>query len=100
MTEIDFRGFPRLLVRTNAWQDLDSFLSHIPTVDPELAPFLESRGVSLLGVDLPSIDTIDSKELKAHHALHQHHIYYCPRFRVAPCGACALLPCHAAAGFG
>lgn len=75
LTEIDFKGFPRLLVRTDAWQDLDSFPSHIPPVDPDLAPFLASRGVGLLGVDLPSVDAIDSKELKAHHTLYQHNIH-------------------------
>ncbi len=32
---------------------------------------LAARGVTLIGVDLPSVDQIDSKDLPVHHALYR-----------------------------
>ncbi|KRF64598.1 kynurenine formamidase [Bacillus sp. Soil768D1] len=68
-TGIDFTGIERLLLATGQWKDLSRFPEWIPTIDPELAPYLADRGVKLLGLDLPSVDYLDSKELPAHHAL-------------------------------
>lgn len=62
-------GAERLLIRTNAWKDRRSFPKAIPAVDPALGPFLKEAGVRLLGLDLPSVDVLDSKELPGHHAL-------------------------------
>ncbi len=42
---------------------------------PSLAERLGELGISLIGLDLPSVDAIDSKEMAAHHALAQHGIY-------------------------
>lgn len=68
-TGIDFTGIERLLLATGQWKDLSRFPEWIPTIDPELAPYLADKGVKLLGLDLPSVDYLDSKELPAHHAL-------------------------------
>lgn len=68
---VDLEGVERLLIRTDAWSDRHAFPSSIPPVEPELAAFLSERGVRLLGLDLPSVDTIDSKELSAHHELNR-----------------------------
>jgi len=65
----DLEGVTRLLIRTGAWQDRTVFPTAIPPVEPELAEYLASRGIRLLGLDLPSVDPIDSKELSAHHML-------------------------------
>lgn len=68
-------GVTRLLIRTGAWKDRTRFPTSIPHIRPELAPYLAERGVRLLGLDLPSVDPLDSKELPAHHALHRSGIY-------------------------
>ena len=37
--------------------------------DPDVAAWLQEKGVRLLGLDLPSVDLIDAKVLQNHHAL-------------------------------
>lgn len=70
----DFRhanleGVTRLLIRTGAWEDRTVFPESIPHLEPEAAAYLSERGVRLIGLDLPSVDPLDSKELSAHHEL-------------------------------
>lgn len=60
---------PRLLLKTGAWPDSTKFPRAIPVLAQGVAEWLQGRGVNLLGVDLPSVDPIDSKELRNHHAL-------------------------------
>ena len=59
----------RLLLKTNAWRNDKSFPTEVPVVDLDVPEFLASRKIVLLGVDLPSVDRIDSRELPNHHAL-------------------------------
>src|SRR5436309_5816981 len=59
----------RLLVKTGRWRDSTNFPSRIPVIAAELPSWLQKNGVQLLGVDLPSMDEIDSKSLQNHHAL-------------------------------
>jgi arylformamidase len=66
---IELTGVRRLLVATGQWKDLSRFPEWIPSVEPDLAPFLANKGVRLLGLDLPSVDCLDSKELPAHNKL-------------------------------
>ncbi len=60
---------PRLLLKTGAWPDSSRFPSAIPVLAEGVAAWMQSRGVKLLGLDLPSVDAIDSKDLRNHHAL-------------------------------
>ncbi len=60
----------RILVRTRriasqSWSDFSA-------LEPALLDHLARRGVLLVGVDSPSVDTADSKELPSHHALLHH----------------------------
>ena len=41
----------------------------IPVIAPDVADWLQSRKVRLIGLDLPSVDRIDAKVLQNHHAL-------------------------------
>jgi len=66
---LDGRATPRVLVRTNACDDKSLFPSRIPTLAPDVPTWLGQQGVRLLGLDLPSVDQIDSKSLPIHHAL-------------------------------
>lgn len=60
---------PRLLLRTNGWTDDTRFPEGIPVLAADVPEWLHSQGVELLGVDVPSVDPIDSKDLPVHHAL-------------------------------
>lgn len=72
---VDLIGVTRLLLRTSSWSDPEQFPATICYLRPDLAPFLAEKGVRLIGVDVPSVDPLDSKELPSHHALHQHEIH-------------------------
>ena len=63
------RDAPRVLLKTGAWPDSNIFPKEIPTISREVPSWLQARGVMLLGVDVPSVDAIDSKDLPNHHAL-------------------------------
>ncbi|MFC4077830.1 arylformamidase [Salinithrix halophila] len=71
----ELAGVERLLLRTGVWTDRCTFPERIPPVEPELALWLAERGIRLLGLDLPSVDPLDSKELPAHHALARHGVH-------------------------
>ncbi|WP_042347283.1 arylformamidase [Bacillus massiliigorillae] len=75
LSRFELDGVTRLLIRTDAWTNRSVFPTEIPEIEPELASYLEKRGVYLLGLDLPSVDPIDSKELMAHHELTRHGIH-------------------------
>ncbi|GAB6256806.1 MULTISPECIES: arylformamidase [Peribacillus] len=75
LSSIDLTGVTRLLIRTDAWQDRSVFPQTIPPIQPELAAYLSEMGVRLIGLDLPSVDPLDSKELSAHHELAGHGIH-------------------------
>ena len=72
---VELKGVKRLLIRTDAWQDKTVFPESIPHIEPELASYLAGKGVQLLGLDLPSVDPLDSKELSAHHELNKQGIH-------------------------
>jgi arylformamidase len=59
----------RLLVKTGRWSDSTVFPDKIPVIAADVPAWLQKNGVKLLGLDLPSVDEIDSKSLQNHHAL-------------------------------
>src|SRR5438876_11036418 len=59
----------RLLVKTGRWNNSAVFPDRIPVIAADIAAWLQKNGVKLLGLDLPSVDEIDSKSLQNHHAL-------------------------------
>jgi arylformamidase len=60
---------PRLLLKTEVWSDSKIFPDWIPAIAPDVPDWLRARKVKLLGLDLPSVDPIEAKELANHHAL-------------------------------
>ncbi|MFZ3580003.1 arylformamidase [Virgibacillus sp. DJP39] len=64
-------GVKRVLLKTSLPNDPTRFPKRIPVLDPRIANYLSEKGVKLLGVDMPSVDAIDSKELPTHHSLYQ-----------------------------
>jgi arylformamidase len=75
LQDVPLQGVKRLLIKSGAWQDKTIFPKSIPHIEPELAAYLAEQGVQLLGLDLPSVDPLDSKELSAHHELNRHGIH-------------------------
>lgn len=75
LSEFDLEGVTRLLIRTDAWKNRHLFPESIPPLEPELAAYLAKHGVRLIGLDLPSVDPLESKELSAHHELTQYGIH-------------------------
>ena len=67
--EQDIGTASRLLVKTGVWQDSTVFPPWIPVIAPQVAEWLGTRSVKLLGLDLPSVDPIDAKVLANHRAL-------------------------------
>jgi arylformamidase len=74
LSRFDLSHTPRVLLRTDAWSDYGRFPQQIPTLEQDVPAWLATQGVSLVGVDLPSVDAIDSKDLPIHHALGSHRI--------------------------
>lgn len=68
-------GTKRVLFKTRCWEDRSVFPDEIVPLKPEAVQVLYEFGVCLIGVDMPSVDPLDSKELDAHHALYEHNIH-------------------------
>ncbi|HEX3146513.1 MAG TPA: cyclase family protein [Gemmataceae bacterium] len=66
---LDFTSTPRVMFHTGGWPDTSRFPDAIPVMETDLPDWLADRGVRLIGVDLPSVDALDSKTLDNHHAL-------------------------------
>ncbi|WP_369899661.1 arylformamidase [Bacillus manliponensis] len=62
-------GIERVLLRTSSHGNAKLFPKKIPHLRADIAPFLKEKGVRLIGVDVPSVDPLDDKELAAHHTL-------------------------------
>ncbi|MBG9785878.1 arylformamidase [Shouchella lehensis] len=65
----DLTGVRRLLIKTKSKTDSTVFPTDIPYVTEDGANYLLKKGVSLLGVDVPSVDPLTSKDLVGHHSL-------------------------------
>jgi arylformamidase len=59
----------RLLIKTGRWRDSAVFPKQIPVIAADIAAWLQKNGVKILGLDVPSVDEIDSRSLQNHHAL-------------------------------
>jgi arylformamidase len=68
LQSFDLFGVQRLLLKTNVPNQPERFPESIPLLDPDLGPFFKEKGIVLLGVDVPSVDPLDSKDLKTHHS--------------------------------
>ena len=67
-------GVKRVLFCTNTYPDPRVFNRDFAAFSPEALDFLGSRGVLLVGIDTPSVDLFDSKDLPAHQMLYNHGI--------------------------
>lgn len=58
----------RVLIVTGTFPDPESFNEDFSGLAPELIEHLAGQGTRLIGVDMPSVDAFDSKDLPAHNA--------------------------------
>jgi arylformamidase len=61
----------RVLLRTDTWLSSSEFPVSIPTLSLEAVRKLAAQSVVLVGLDVPSVDQLDSKDLPIHHALYR-----------------------------
>jgi len=66
---------PRILIRTETFPNHELFREDFAALTAHAITYLASRGVLLVGIDTPSIDPFDSKDLPTHHALVAHGLY-------------------------
>lgn len=62
----------RLLIATGTYPDPTRFRADFAALSPALVDWLAEAGLRLVGVDTPSVDPADSKELPAHQAARLH----------------------------
>ncbi|HKB56884.1 MAG TPA: cyclase family protein [Lacunisphaera sp.] len=65
----DFSATPRVLFKSDSWTDPAVFPTTWPLLAADVPAWLSARGVKLVGMDVPSVDHITSKDLPIHHAL-------------------------------
>jgi arylformamidase len=65
-TELGVIRHPRVLLRTGTFPDFTRWNSDFAGIDPALIDLLADRGVALIGIDTPSVDVQESKDLPAH----------------------------------
>jgi len=65
---------PRVLLRTGTFPDPNRWNNDFAALSVELVDALAARGVFTIGIDTPSVDLIDSKDLPAHNAVLRHDI--------------------------
>ena len=59
---------PRVLLKTGTYPDPENFNEDFAALSVELVERLHEEGVILIGIDGPSVDLFDSKDLPAHQA--------------------------------
>jgi arylformamidase len=63
---------PRILLRTGTFLDPNKWQEDFAAIAPLLVERLAGQGVKLVGIDAPSVDLFDSKDLPAHKAFLKH----------------------------
>jgi arylformamidase len=62
----------RLLLATGTYPNWEEFSPDFAAYEPAFVDLLHDNGVKLIGIDTPSIDLFDSKEMPSHHAVLRH----------------------------
>ncbi len=63
---------PRVLFATGTYPDATAFNEDFAALSPALVDRLHELGVALVGIDTPSVDLFDSKDLPSHKAFLRH----------------------------
>ncbi len=73
LEDFEIRG-TILLIRTQKEYVTEKFPETVPVMTEDAVEYLAFLGIRLYGIDVPSVDALDSKDLAIHHALHQNDI--------------------------
>ena len=65
---------PRVLFATGTYPDPQNWNADFAALSVELIDFLHDRGVITVGIDTPSVDLFESKDLPAHKAILRHNM--------------------------
>lgn len=65
---------PRVLLATGTYPDPQNWNADFAALSVELVDFLHERGVITVGIDTPSVDLFESKDLPAHKAILGHNM--------------------------
>jgi arylformamidase len=65
----DFSATPRVLFKSDSWTDPAVFPASWPLLAADAPAWLGRHGVRLVGLDVPSVDHLTSKDMSIHHAL-------------------------------
>lgn len=63
---------PRVLLKTGSFPDPQDWNTDFCALSAELVDHVHAAGGVLIGIDTPSVDLFDDKELESHHALARH----------------------------
>ncbi|MGF2614998.1 arylformamidase [Rossellomorea vietnamensis] len=69
LESLNLEGITKLLIRTGSWEDRNAFPDKITYLRESAGPILKAKGIDLIGVDVPSVDPLNSKDLPAHRSL-------------------------------
>ncbi len=58
---------PRVLLRTESFPDPNTFNTDFTALSADLVDFFADKGVRLVGIDTPSVDPAEARDLTAHH---------------------------------
>lgn len=73
LEELHLEGIQRLLFKTTE-KNSTHFKEQFPLLTKEAVEYLSEVGVQLIGIDAPSVDAVDSKDLPIHHELQKQNI--------------------------
>lgn len=65
---------PRILFKTNSFPNPYKWNNDFNSLSPELINYLAQKKVILIGIDTPSVDPFDSKDLESHNEIHKNNI--------------------------
>lgn len=74
LVALDFGGAERLLLKTGSHPTPTKFPENFTVISEDVGPLLKERGVRLIGVDTPSVDSETSKDLLGHHSLYRNDV--------------------------
>lgn len=63
---------PRVIFKTGTFPDPDHWNEDFASLSPELVTWLAAQGVILVGLDTPSIDLMNDREMLSHQAVAMH----------------------------
>lgn len=74
ISDIDAINTHRVLIKTGTFPDPNNWNNDFAALDPALVDALAEKGVMTVGIDTPSVDLQDSKDLPSHAAFARHNM--------------------------